>query len=110
MPWPTGIFMTKTGLQLLPPSHPDVIGSPDTTFGGSRSGLSALVWLTFISTHTYEQQLESVLNCVKLAEYTEVKLKEVEKEIGRDIWIAHTPLALSVISRNQMMTLYISIP
>ena len=100
MPWPTGIFMTKTGLQLLPPSHPDVIGSPDTTFAGSRSGLSALVWWTFIGTHTYEQQLESVLDCLKLAEYTEAELKKVEEEIGRDMWIARTPLALSLRFRK----------
>ena len=110
MPWPTGIFMTKTGLQLLPPSRPDVIGSPDTTFAGSRSGLSALLWWTFISTHTYEQQLESVLNCFKLVEYTEAELKKIEEEIGKDIWIARAPLALSIRFRNQMMTLYLSTP
>ena len=96
MPWPTGIFMTKTGLQLLPPSRPDVIGSPDTTFAGSRNGLSALVWWTYISTHPYEQQMESVLSCLKLAEYTEAGLKKVEQKIGKDIWIARSPLALSV--------------
>ena len=96
MPWPTGIFMTKTGLQLLPPSRPDVIGSPDTTFAGSRNGLSALVWWTYISTHPYEQQMESVLSCLKLAEYTEAGLKKVEQKIGKDIWIVRSPLALSI--------------
>ena len=96
MPWPTGIFMTKTGLQLLPPSRPDVIGSPDTTFAGSRNGLSALVWWTYISTHSYEQQMESVLSCLKLAEYTEAGLKKVEQKIGKDIWTARSPLALSI--------------
>ena len=70
------------------------------TFAGSRSGLSALVWWTFISTHTYEQQLESVLDCLKLAEYTEAELKKVQKEIGRDIWIARSPLALSLRFRK----------
>ncbi|XP_065896444.1 histidine decarboxylase-like [Dysidea avara] len=100
MPWPTGIFMTKTDLQLLPPSRPDVIGSPDTTFAGSRSGLSALLWWTYISTHSYEKQLEEVLNCLKLAEYTEKELEKVEKEISRDIWIARTPLALSLRFRK----------
>ena len=92
--------MTRTGLQLLPPSRPDVIGSPDTTFAGSRSGLSALVWWTYVGTHTYEQQLESVIDCLKLAEYTEAELKKVEKEIDRDIWIARTPLALSLRFRK----------
>jgi len=100
MPWPTGIFMTKTGLQLLPPSRPDVIGSPDTTFAGSRSGLSAVLWWTYISTHSYEQQLEEVLNCLELAEYTKKELEKVEKDIGRDIWIARTPLALSLRFRK----------
>ena len=30
-PWPTGIYMTKTGLQLLPPSQPGYIGAPSLT-------------------------------------------------------------------------------
>ncbi|XP_065896383.1 histidine decarboxylase-like [Dysidea avara] len=100
MSWPTGMFMTKTGLQLLPPSRPDVIGSPDTTFAGSRNGLSALLWWTYISTHSYDKHLEEVLDCLKLIEYTEKELEKVEREIGRNIWIARTPSALCVCFRK----------
>ena len=65
-PWPLGIFMTKTGLQLLPPTTPEYIGSPDTTFAGSRNGLSALLWWTYISDYNFESQVEKVINCLSM--------------------------------------------
>lgn len=97
-PWPTGIYMTKTGLQLLPPSLPGYIGSPDTTFAGSRNGLSTLIWWTYISTHDYDAQVKKLMHCLKLTEYTKDQLKKVEEDRGRceDLWIAHSPLSLSV--------------
>ena len=91
-PWPCGIYMTKTGLQLLPPSDPDYIGSPDTTFAGSRNGLSAVNWWTYISTNSYEAQVEKVVHCLALTEYTFNQLKKMNKEI----WLQYTPLTLSI--------------
>ena len=93
-PWPCGIYMTKTGLQLLPPSDPAYIGSPDTTFGGSRNGLSCLNWWTYISTYNYDSQVEKVIYCLEMVAYT---YKELSTKItGRDIWLANTPLTLSI--------------
>ena len=91
-PWPCGIYMTKTGLQLLPPSDPDYIGSPDTTFGGSRNGLSALNWWTYISTYNYESQVDKVVRNLELAAYTHAELQK----FPQDIWLAYTPLTLSI--------------
>ena len=84
--------MTKTGLQLLPPSDPDYIGSPDTTFGGSRNGLSALNWWTYISTYNYESQVDKVVRNLELAAYTYAELQK----FPQDIWLAYTPLTLSI--------------
>ena len=95
-PWPLGIFMTKTGLQLLPPTTPEYIGSPDTTFAGSRNGLSALVWWTYISDYNYESQVEKMVNSLKLVKYTYEELEKVQKDICKDIWISYTPLTLSL--------------
>ena len=94
-PWPTGIYMTKTGLQLSPPSSPGFLG-PDTTLAGSRNALSTLIWWTYISTHNYDNQVEMVLRCLDLARYAESKLKQLEKERGEDLWVARNPSALNV--------------
>ena len=95
-PWPTGIYMTKTGLQMLPPSYVGFIASPDNTLAGSRNALSTLIWWTYISTHSYESQVEKMLHCLDLTTYAESKLKQLEKEIGEDLWVARSPLALAV--------------
>ena len=91
-PWPCGIYMTKTGLQLLPPSDPEYVGSPDTTFAGSRNGLSALNWWTYISTYNYDSQVKKIVNCLELAAYTYVELKR----FPQDIWLEYSPLTLSI--------------
>ena len=93
-PWPCGIYMTKTGLQLLPPSNPTYTGSADTTFGGSRNGLSCLNWWTYISTYNYDSQIEKVYYCLDMVDYTCNELKT--KITGRDIWLDSTPLTLSI--------------
>lgn len=95
-PWPTGIYMTKTGLQLLPPSEPQYIGALDTTFAGSRNGLSAVVLWTYISTHNYEAQIRKVLHCLDLSEYAESELKKIEIKRKEDLWVVRTPLSFSV--------------
>ena len=93
-PWPCGIYITKTGLQLLPPSDPAYIGSLDTTFGGSRNGLSCLNWWTYISAYNYDLQIEKVSHCLEMVAYT---YKELSTKItGRDIWLACTKLILSI--------------
>ena len=97
-PWPTGIIMIKTGTQLQPPSEPDYIGAPDTTFSGSRNGLSALVMWTYISTNSYESQVAKVVRCLLLTAYAIGELKKLQQiQLGDfDIWVAHSPLALAI--------------
>jgi len=100
-PWPLGIYMTKTCFQLWPPSNPAYIGSPDTTFAGSRNGLSALVWWTYISEHSYDSQVKGVLECLSMVEYACQKLEDLQKKIEKpDIWLAHTPKTLSIRFRK----------
>jgi len=88
--------MTKTGLQLLPPTNPDYIGSPDTTFAGSRNGLSSLVWWSFISQYSYEAQVDRVVYSLELVKHAYDELQKVQGDIGQDIWINYTPLSLAL--------------
>jgi len=99
-PWPLGIFMTKTGLQLLPPTNPGYVGSPDTTFAGSRNGLSAVVWWSFISQHSYDAQIDRVLYSLELVKYAYEELQKVQADIGKDLWINYTPLTLALWFRK----------
>jgi hypothetical protein len=41
-PSPCGIYLTRTKYQLAPPNMPEYIGTPDTTFAGSRDRSSSV--------------------------------------------------------------------
>ena len=94
-PWPCGVFMTRSKLVLKPPSIPDYVGSPDTTFAGSRSALSPLILWNYISTHPYDDQVKAVLRCFDYLQYISDELHKLESEHG-DLKIEITPLALTI--------------
>ena len=91
-PFPCGVFMTRNKYRIKPPSStPTYIGSPDTTFAGSRSGLSSAVLWTYISTHPYETQVKKVLYCLDLANYAFMKLTKLDKDLQDiDLWVTHS--------------------
>jgi len=99
-PFPTGLYMTKVKYQLLPPSNPAYIGSPDTTLAGSRSGLAPAVLWKYLATHSYESQIERALRCENLADYAYEQLTQLQARIGLDLWVQRTPLALTVLFRQ----------
>jgi histidine decarboxylase len=101
-PWPCGIFMTKHKYQLFPPDDPAYIGSPDTTFSGSRNGFSGIILWEFLAKTSYDEQIKKVLKCEEITKYAEEQLKKLEKDYhpGLDLYIARTPLALTVRFRK----------
>jgi len=101
-PWPCGIFMTKHKYQLFPPDDPAYIGSPDTTFSGSRNGFSGIILWEFLAKTSYDEQIKKVLKCEEITKYAEEQLKKLGKEHhpGLDLYIARTPLALTVRFRK----------
>jgi histidine decarboxylase len=103
-PWPCGIFMTKHKYQLYPPDDPAYIGSPDTTFSGSRNGYSALIMWDFLARNSYKDQIDKVLKCEQIVNYAKRKLEELQKTHYYmpylDLYIARTPLALTVRFRK----------
>lgn len=100
-PWPCGLFMTKLKYQLFPPDAPEYIGSPDTTFAGSRNGLTALIFWDFLAQNSYETLINRAVKCENLAAYAEEQLKTVQAihhEI--DLWVERSQLALTVRFRR----------
>lgn len=103
-PWPCGIFMTKYKYQLYPPDDPAYIGSPDTTFSGSRNGFSAIIMWDFLARHSYDDQVQRVLKCEEIVVYAETQLLLLQQDHYSDpyldLYIARTPLALTVRFRK----------
>ncbi len=103
-PWACGIYMTKSGLQLKPPGEPGYIGSPDTTFGGSRNAFSAIVLWNFIAKHSNEEQVRMIARCVKLAAHTVKRLQKVDArlvKLGHDrLRLTRSPNSLSLVFRQ----------
>lgn len=102
-PWPTGVYMTRQKYMVSPPDNPEYIGSPDTTFAGSRNGLSALVLWDYFARTTYEKEIKLAMEGQELAEYAYTKLQAVAKHwegtdrVPDGLWLQRTPLALSLI-------------
>ncbi|MEE1821872.1 histidine decarboxylase [Streptomyces sp. BE20] len=99
-PWPCGIYMTKVKYQISPPSQPDYIGAPDTTFAGSRNGFSPLVLWDHLSRHSYRDQVDRIRSAQELAGYLESRLLELERRTGVALWPARTPGAVTVRFRR----------
>ncbi|MEV4614189.1 histidine decarboxylase [Kitasatospora sp. NPDC049258] len=99
-PWPCGIYMTKVKYQISPPSQPEYIGAPDTTFAGSRNGFSPLVLWDHLSRHSYQDQVDRIRRAQDLAAYLEDGLRLLEQERNIDLWPARTPGAITVRFRK----------
>lgn len=99
-PWPTGIYMTKRKYLIKPPEDPDYIGAPDTTFAGSRNGLSPLVLWWYTAVMSYDDQVARIAHCQRIAEYAESRLRSLSRTLGIDLWVQRSPLSLSILFRK----------
>ncbi|MCP2261214.1 histidine decarboxylase [Streptoalloteichus tenebrarius] len=99
-PWPCGVFMTKVKYQMRPPDNPAYIGSPDTTFAGSRNGFSPIVLWDYLAQNSYDKQISMIREAQRMAHYTEQQLLRLQETLGRDLMVARTPLALTVRFRR----------
>lgn len=95
-PWPCGIFMTKSKYQLVPCDDPMYIGSPDTTFAGSRNGFSSLILWDYISKNSYEDFKNKVKQTEQIADYAYEKLKQLEKDLNEDLWVERSTDSLTI--------------
>jgi histidine decarboxylase len=95
-PWPCGIYMTKVKYQLEPPDMPEYIGSPDSTFAGSRNGFSSVILWDHLARHSRSDQIERVSQAQDVAAYAEQQLIRLGHQLGKDLHVARSPLALTV--------------
>ncbi|WGV98573.1 pyridoxal-dependent decarboxylase [Vibrio sp. YMD68] len=103
-PWPTGVYMTKQKFMVSPPDNPEYIGSPDTTFAGSRNGLSPLILWEYFARNSYQKQIDLAMQAQKMAQYTYEQLSLVaeywrgkDANLPKNLWLQRTPLSLSLI-------------
>ena len=99
-PWPCGIYMTRTKLQLRAPHDPVYIGARDSTFAGSRNGFSAVVLWQYLATHSFDRQMDKEVKLAELADYAHERLKALERERAEDLWVERSPLALTLRFRR----------
>jgi len=95
-PWPCGVYMTKTKYQLQPPDMPEFLGSPDTTFAGSRNGFAAVLLWENLARYSHADQVERALAAQGIAAYAEEKLTALGEKLNKELHVARTPLALTV--------------
>ncbi|QKS70042.1 histidine decarboxylase [Paenalkalicoccus suaedae] len=96
LPFPSGIFMGKTKNQLLPPDDPMYIGSPDTTFAGSRNGLAGMMMWDFLAKHSEEDHIAQVVKNEEVAAYATLRLQKLEEELNSTLWVERSPLSLTL--------------
>lgn len=102
-PWPSGVFMTRTGYQLVPPDEANTfLGTPDTTLGGSRSAFSPVILWDYISRMSYDDNITKALATESVAAYLEQRILGLEADLQEnfgpdvDLWIARSKLSLTV--------------
>lgn len=93
-PWPTGIYMSKVKYQLKPVDDPMYIGSPDTTFAGSRNGFSPLILWEYLSNNSLESHITSVTDVENFAQEICEKLKSLDKY--DQCWIQRSTFSLTI--------------
>ena len=85
--------MTRTKYQLEPPANPQYLGSPDSTFAGSRNGFSAMILWDYIAKNSKTDLTEKATKAERMAAYLEQQLRKVQEQpqMPDDIWVERTP-------------------
>ena len=89
-PWPCGIYLSRTGLQLA------LSSGLEPTFSCSRNGHIAPVLWSHITADNFEKQIQKITDILIVADYAEEKLRALEKELGQDLWVSRTRLSLAI--------------
>ena len=98
-PWPCGVYLVKRS-ELVSPWGSLYNGSSDTTLALSRNGHSAILLWSFVSNNSYDAQVATVLECVRVVQYAVQQFRELQARLDKDLWIMHTLPSLSIIFRR----------
>ncbi|MEU4767413.1 hypothetical protein AB0H12_29560 [Actinosynnema sp. NPDC023794] len=106
-PWPCGVFMTKNKFRVEPSAKPAYTGSPDTTFAGSRNGLSPLVLWNHLASKSIREHAASAVRALRVTRYLESSLRELEDRLDREdrlpeggLYVDRSAMALTVRFRR----------
>ncbi|CAL9448563.1 Histidine decarboxylase [Actinosynnema sp. ALI-1.44] len=106
-PFPCGIFMTKNKFRVEPAATPAYTGSPDTTFAGSRNGLSPLVLWNHLASRSVRGHAAEAVAALRRTRYLESALRELEDRLDREdrlpeggLFVDRSPMALTVRFRR----------
>jgi histidine decarboxylase len=99
-PWPCGVYMTKTKTRMRPSDDPEYLGSPDTTFAGSRNGFSAMILWDYLARNSYDAQIRKALRLEELANRVCKRLLGLERKLGQKLWVERSPLSLTIRFRR----------
>ena len=97
-PWPGGIYLTKTGLQvsLSAKSTLNHCNLSKLTFSCSRNAHIPVYLWSSISATSFDDEVEKIQNVLQLANYAEAQLRRLEKELQQDLWVSRTRLSLAI--------------
>ncbi|MEJ2855697.1 MULTISPECIES: hypothetical protein [unclassified Saccharothrix] len=106
-PFPCGVFMTKNKFRVEPAATPAYTGSPDTTFAGSRNGLSPLVLWNHLASKSVRGHATAAVAALRRTRYLESSLRELEDRLDREdrlpeggLFVDRSPMALTVRFRR----------
>ncbi|MEU4807158.1 hypothetical protein [Actinosynnema sp. NPDC023587] len=106
-PFPCGVFMTKNKFRVEPAATPAYTGSPDTTFAGSRNGLSPLVLWNHLASKSAREHAGAAVRALRTTRYLESSLRELEDRLDREdrlpeggLFVDRSPMALTVRFRR----------
>lgn len=94
-PWPSGVYMTRTKY-LLNFLEIGYIGAQDSTLSGSRNGFSSLILWDYYARRSHDKLIDKALLLQSNAQYAFSRLKQLEVELGLNLHIGRSPLALTV--------------
>lgn len=95
-PWPSGIYLTKTGLQISLSSKGNCHFVSEPTFSCSRNAHVSIVMWTHISSLSFEDQIKKVSKSLRVADYAETQLRALQEELHTDLWVSRTRLSLAI--------------
>ena len=97
-PWHCAVYMTRSSHQLR--NTISYFGFFDTVLSGARNVLSiVLLWAHFGSVGCTEQ-VQRVVSCLTAVQDFEQKLKELQLDLGVDLWITRAPYSFVICFRK----------
>ena len=98
-PWPCGVYLSRLKFLHLT-GDKNIHKMIDVTISGSRNGLSPMLLWVKCCSNSYDKKVMTVVSCLKLTQYAEKKLKELEEELKMSLWVSRADTSLAVVFKK----------